>query len=297
MSPPRFPRRWQAVRYRAPMRTMRVAGRIAVEDHGGDGPAVLLLHGLSSNLRIWDPVIPHLAGMRVVTMDARHHGRSSDAGADFSMPALADDVAAVVGELGLAEPVVVGHSWGASIALTYAGRDPRCPGVVCVDGGVIDMQAMGVTWEAAQEFLRPPVLEGPEGELLDRLRREQEHLPWDHLEPVVRRSFVTGPDGVLRRRLPIPQHMEIARTLWALRLDEVYARVSCPVLAVLAEPLSDPDPVEDGFLAARKLGVDRLSREHRLRVVWLRSVHDIPLLHPRELGAEVVSFVRERVGS
>ena len=47
-------------------------------DWGGNGQAVVLLHGLASNARIWDGVAPRLAGagLRVVALDQRGHGAS-----------------------------------------------------------------------------------------------------------------------------------------------------------------------------------------------------------------------------
>ena len=47
-------------------------------DWAGQGPAVILLHGLASNAHIWDAVAPYLVeGARVVALDQRGHGRTS----------------------------------------------------------------------------------------------------------------------------------------------------------------------------------------------------------------------------
>src|ERR687889_308919 len=53
-----------------------------VRDWGGGGRAVVLLHGLASNARIWDEVAPRLvgAGLRVVALDLRGHGDSGQPG-------------------------------------------------------------------------------------------------------------------------------------------------------------------------------------------------------------------------
>ena len=52
--------------------------RLHARDWGGDGPPVILLHGLASNCRIWDGVAPLLAaaGFRTVAVDQRGHGES-----------------------------------------------------------------------------------------------------------------------------------------------------------------------------------------------------------------------------
>src|SRR3954452_12669312 len=52
------------------------AGEIAVVDHGGDGPDVVLLHGAHRSLLDWEAVRPFLTGMRLVAYDLRCNGRS-----------------------------------------------------------------------------------------------------------------------------------------------------------------------------------------------------------------------------
>jgi pimeloyl-ACP methyl ester carboxylesterase len=191
--------------------------RLTVRDTGGPGPALVLIHGLASNLRIWDLVVSRLARrFRVVRYDQRGHGRSGDAEGDFSFGTLASDVAAVIEARGLDHPLVVGHSWGASVALEYAVRNP-CRGVICVDGGVFDMQGMGATWEATEELLRPPRLIGPAEKVLARIRREQSFLPWEALEPVVLRSRIEIEEGLTGPRLAFEDHMTIVRRIWEQR--------------------------------------------------------------------------------
>src|SRR5262245_13827995 len=88
-------------------------------------PPVLLIHGLASGSRIWDLVAPLLARRRrVVALDQRGHGLSDkpDDGYDFAT-IVADDLAAMTA-LGLARPVVVGHSWGASVVIALAAAYP-----------------------------------------------------------------------------------------------------------------------------------------------------------------------------
>src|SRR3954447_2943784 len=87
----------------------------------GQGVPVLLLHGLASTRRFWDLVVPALvaAGLPVVALDQRGHGESpAQDHDDFSQAAVASDAATALDALGLSRAVVVGHSWGASIAMT-----------------------------------------------------------------------------------------------------------------------------------------------------------------------------------
>jgi N-formylmaleamate deformylase len=110
------------------------AGRIAVVDHGGEGPDVLLLHGANRNLLDWEPVRPQLSGLRLVAMDLRGHGRSDPpADDDYGWEAHFADVNAVIAALGLRAPYLVGHSLGGTIAVRYAATY-GATGIVDLDG-------------------------------------------------------------------------------------------------------------------------------------------------------------------
>ena len=87
---------------------------IYYEDLGGDGRAMVLIHGWGMDNRCWDGVILPLQalGYRVVTMDHRGCGRSDHDFADLSIAAIAGDVASLVAHLGLSDVVVNGWSLG-----------------------------------------------------------------------------------------------------------------------------------------------------------------------------------------
>lgn len=247
---------------------------------------------MGSNLLAWELLAPLLTPhFRVVAYDQRGHGESGDAQGDYSPRVLVDDLEAVMRELGLERPVVVGHSWGAAVALGYAARHAVCRAAIGVDGGVIDLQDLGLSWELTEQVLNVPKLEGPTDELMDRIRGEQSHLDWLALGPVMRRSFVEGPDGVSRRRTSEDDHMAVIRTMWEQRVLEAYADISCPVLLVLAEGMVR-DERAAAFVAAKQEGARRLTERYpEVRVRWLESAHDIQLLHPRELAGMIIEFL------
>lgn len=177
------------------------------------------------------------------------------------------------------------------MALAYAILRDGCPGVVGVDGGVIDLQDIGLDWDITSRILEPPVLEGPEQHLLARIRSEQAQLPWERLEPVIRRSFRVGADGILRRRTPVTDHMKIVRHMWEARVVQAYDRMRCPAMCVLAEGYVTDEKVAAVVMAKQECA-RRLSQRHPwVRIEWLESVHDIPVLHPGELVYLVRSFV------
>jgi pimeloyl-ACP methyl ester carboxylesterase len=107
-----------------------------VEESAGGGVPVLFLHSLGGNGGQWALQLDHLRRRRrVVALDLRGHGDSDPADdGDYSIPALAADVAAVADQLPLRRFVLAGHSLGALVAIEYAGRHPdRLAGLLLVD--------------------------------------------------------------------------------------------------------------------------------------------------------------------
>ena len=103
----------------------RPGGRLAVLDFGGDGPGMLLLHGLMGRATTWAGTARRLAGaFHVVAIDQRGHG-ASDRFGSYSRDDYVEDAAAAVRELGLAPAVVVGHSMGGLNAWVVAARHPE----------------------------------------------------------------------------------------------------------------------------------------------------------------------------
>ena len=92
---------------------------------GETGRAIFALHGLSSNARFWSRVASHLDGRRLIALDQRSHGRSDRMRDGDGLAAFVADARHAIAELGLARPVLAGHSWGASIALELAARHPE----------------------------------------------------------------------------------------------------------------------------------------------------------------------------
>jgi pimeloyl-ACP methyl ester carboxylesterase len=100
------------------------AGTIAYR-RAGAGLPLLLLHGGWSDSRSWLPQLTGLAGDHdVVAWDAPGCGGSSDPPSDLALADYADAVAALVGELGLGRVHLVGHSFGAGLAIEVCARRP-----------------------------------------------------------------------------------------------------------------------------------------------------------------------------
>jgi pimeloyl-ACP methyl ester carboxylesterase len=266
---------------------------------------VLLLHGLASNARIWELVGPHLAeaGWPAIAPDGRGHGLTDKPDGDYGFGTFRGDLLALIDALSLERPVLVGHSWGAAIALDYAAQfpaGPRAPaGVILVDGGVMQLDDVpGATWEETRERLTPPRLKGmPAEDFLERITAWTSEWGSDERIPqIVLGNFEIAEDETIWPRLTFERHMQIVRAMWDFKTYERMERLRCPTLAVLAVPQQPRAERDEQFLALKERGVERARVIlPDLQVHWMQdSVHDIPLQYPGKL-AELISAFANRL--
>lgn len=104
------------------MATDRV--RLHVEDSGGDGRPVVLIHGWPLSAEAWKPQVPALAqaGYRVVAYDRRGFGRSGKPQGGFDYDTLSADLAGVLDDLDLRDVTLVGFSMGGGEVARYVGN-------------------------------------------------------------------------------------------------------------------------------------------------------------------------------
>jgi len=108
------------------MATVRVNGVELYYEVHGEGAPVLLIHGLGSSTRDWEPQVPALAAAyKVIAFDVRGHGRSEKPRQRYSVKLFADDTAALIRALGIAPIHVVGISMGGMIAFQLAADAPE----------------------------------------------------------------------------------------------------------------------------------------------------------------------------
>lgn len=90
-------------------------------DRSGEGPALVLLHPLGADRRVWDAVVPRLAAQRdVIALDLPGFGESAPLSGKPTPAALAEAVAAQLNALGVQQPHVAGNSLGGWVALEMA---------------------------------------------------------------------------------------------------------------------------------------------------------------------------------
>jgi len=144
----------------------------------GDGPVLLLIHGIAGSSAAWREVMPALAERyTVIAPDLIGHGHSAKPLGDYSLGAYASGMRDLLGALGVERASVVGQSFGGGVALQLAYQHPECcERLVLVDSGGLGRE---VSW-----MLRFMTLPGSE-----------------YLMPVIFPSFVRRRGNELSRQL------------------------------------------------------------------------------------------------
>jgi len=92
----------------------------------GDGPPLLLIHGIGDNSSTWDTVIPLLAQKyTVIAPDLLGHGLSDKPRADYSVAAFANGMRDLLSVLGFDQVTVIGHSLGGGVAMQFCYQYPQ----------------------------------------------------------------------------------------------------------------------------------------------------------------------------
>ena len=261
-------------------------------DWGGDGPAAVALHGAASSAHWYDMTIPHFRdSVRIIAPDQRGHGKTDQPDTGYDWATLAGDVIGTMDHLGIDRAAVLGHSWGASVALAVAAMHPdRVSALVMIDGGFGGPRATNVTWEEFRDRLSPRDIYGPRERYLGALRSQFEHIWSEQLEYIVMTMVRINPDGSVDECLELSNQQQM---LWAMYSDPVYnmlPEVQCPTLMVAAAGRAGANPE---YLQRRRQNVESaLAALPGSRAVWVEdSGHDIGYEQPEFLAQTLAEFL------
>ena len=251
----------------------RADGPAIAYDVTGEGPPIVFVHGLTSSRQTWAPVTERLTrDFTCVRVDLRGHGESA-ASADCSTLSLISDVRAVVDELQLGDPTVVGHSLGATVAAVYAAIH-GARAVVCVDSSL--------------RFGDFATLVAP---YADALRGEHTLEALWAIELELGLEPYAGIEAMQRRVLAFPR--EIVLAVWESLLtmppgeltaiaEALLPRIDAPLLSLHGSP---PPPNYEAWLTG-------LVRRAQVEV-WDGSGHMLHLVNTERFAARVGAFIAE----
>ncbi len=242
-------------------------------DLGQDAP-IVLIHGLSQQRFFWGPTIARTRHRPIVSLDLRGHGDADvPESVDFTVQRCAQDVTEILDALNVRTATIVGHSWGASVALHAAAHAPeRFTSAVLIDGGIFGPWDLG---PGVRERLTPPSLDIPFEQLWAMMRSGPLGDTWStEIEAALRPTFRED-NGKVRSRLGLNRHMAVLDGLIAYRPDADLARLTVPTWVVICD-----SPAAE-WQESQERGIAAIPAQAPVAVQrWGGASHDVPLQWP-----------------
>jgi N-formylmaleamate deformylase len=245
---------------------------------GGAGYPVVLLHGLTGSGACWTPLARALEGeFDVVMPDARGHGDSSTPRKGYRYEDLARDVVGLIQGLGLAAPVLLGHSMGGMTAAVVAGQSAAAVrGVILADPTFLSPQHQREVYESDAVEQHRRLLSLDKGDLLAQLSARHPQRSPEMLELIAEARLKTDVHAFDVLTPPNPEYRRLV------------SAIDVPILLVIG----------DNGLVSLETARELQDLNPRLRVEQIRDAgHGLQYDQPERFEALVRSFLRSLAGS
>ncbi|MBI5084889.1 MAG: alpha/beta hydrolase [Acidobacteria bacterium] len=194
---------------------------------GGDKPVLVLLHGSSDDALCWTNLAKEFtSAYDIILLDARGHGRSDPPSLSDPLDAQVEDLAAVLRQLKLVKPILMGHSMGSSAVAWFAAKYPSIPrAIVLEDPNFATTTPPTPASEQDKEKARASILE------LNNMSEEQIVAQCLKLRPAwgLSECQYWAPS----KRLHHPNTAMVART--RPPVTELFPKITCPTLILKAD--------------------------------------------------------------
>lgn len=244
---------------------------------GGDKPPVVLLHGLMTSGACWTLLARALeANYDVVMPDARGHGNSSAPDQGYSYDNLATDVSSLIDALGLASPVLLGHSMGGMTAALVASQNPkRLRGLVLADPAFLTPQRQIEVYESDVAAQHRRILDGTREDFLAETRARRSHRSSELIELFVQARFQTSMRAFEILTPSYPDYVQLVNA------------INIPSLLVTGGV---------GGVVSPEVAAELASLNEHLEVVQITEAgHAIPFDQPERFSAHVKIFLRSLI--
>lgn len=263
-------------------RTYRRAGqiRLCIRDSGTGSP-VLLLHGTTATLGVWDGVVANLGGVRTIAVDQRGHGRSDKPGSGYDASHYCTDIIKLIADLDCGPVVVVGHSLGARNAVVLGAQRPDLvAGVLAVDYA---------------PYVESEVLDSLQSRVRSGDRQFETAVDIRHY---LRERYPLMPDDAIERRISYGYQNEngkfqaladpdaMQQTVAGLRRDFVDEMRNIPVPVTIVRGENSKIVSRNALAATRQLRPD-------IEVIELSDVdHYVPEEAPEQVAERIIALLR-----
>jgi pimeloyl-ACP methyl ester carboxylesterase len=207
---------------------------------GEQGQPIVCIHGLTANAFCFQAYADELAlDHRVIAYDLRGRGDSDKLEEGYSIPIHAADLSALIDELELEKPVLIGHSLGAFIALYFAAHYPeKLSKLVLVDAGA------PLPWSTPEEqpawltasINRLGVPVASYQEYIERLKLAPFLGPYwnEYVDIYFQHDVYTNSDGSVAAKAYREGIIEEGQHLCEIKPAELWGRVEVPTLLLRA---------------------------------------------------------------
>ena len=264
---------------------------------------IVLLHGLGATADTWRLVAQNLCHTHlVVAFDSRGHGESAKLTTGYDLTTIAEDAVQGMAALGLGQVVLVGHGWGARVALVLAARHPALIShLILVDCPHVEPRHWpGMTRDRFIRETDTKHLYVSKTAFVEAMHQEMHSFWSPEVEAILLKTVRELPDGRLEECLQPDNQRQIRESLWDDRALSYYSKLQCPVLLIPAasEPQPDkefPERLEhtDEFAMAKGYMAAQVAEViSRCSVLWMPDTsHDIQLQHPHTLAQAIMKFM------
>ena len=269
---------------------------------------IVLLHGLSQQGDYWLPVIESLGSEHaIVSIDLPGHGDSRRMESDYRISTVSKDCMSVLDQLEIDQACIIGHSWGASVALHIGAHfADRTHSAVLIDGGAFTpaniLERGSIGREALRVELTPPKGPFTDFELRSHYLSRGASLSVAQQESVMQaidRTYERAPNTGLVTTIGFERHMEVLDSFFDYNPDSDLELIAVPCWILIACDLSEPDrsDILDEWGRAKfdvdgkVLGKMNIALQH-----WYGAVHDVPLYWPDRVAQLIAHAAQTRGG-
>ena len=258
----------------------------------GQGPDLVLVHGLGGNLAGWHlTMVPELQRhYRVTTYDLRGHGRSDAPRAGYTTGDMAEDLCGLMDTLGIGTARIAGHSWGADVVAHFALLYPeRVSQVVLVEAALLapladryrrpDWEGWPYVTRTLEQLVGAPI---PEDK-----RHDLEYL----LRLLIEIPIIYGPaKGRLRDEETVLRVLEVLTPMW--NGEDVTGELTLEALSRIRQPALVLYEANSVCRAASEALCNRLPRSTSALLPGGKVKHFSGLEHPELVLDHMRAFLQ-----
>ncbi|SFG33652.1 alpha/beta fold hydrolase [Sporolactobacillus nakayamae] len=265
-----------------------------IREEFGDPSAsehVVFIHGQAWTGEVWRMVAKRLQGVHSIAPDMAGCG-DSGLSSTYDFTTLSKQLVDVLDQMHVKDIWLVGHSWGASLALHFAAHySERVKGLMLVDAGYFNYQEWpGISWESFTDFSYPEGFLNSMDHYLDLQKQDTPFWNEDVQRAVVDQIYETE-DGSLRLKCLPETELAFSCALWTYHPNEHAAHLKIPISLIVAEShLQENDPITTYKKRSREHFCLLAKQTHC--VIMEDASHMVMLERPEELAQEIREMMK-----